>query len=106
MDDGKPPGGGGDNGENTGRSGGDDADEGNLRFEPHEGDFEGANDEALTIRLRLLAQEHADLDAAIRALEAQPHYDRLSVARLKKKKLQIKDIMQAIKDQLTPDIIA
>src|SRR5690606_35075933 len=55
---------------------------------------DGANDEALVIRLQTLTQEHADLDAAIGALEAQPHHDRLAVARLKKKKLQIKDVMQ------------
>ena len=54
----------------------------------------------------MLRQEHADLDAAIRALEAQPHFDRLTVARLKKKKLLLKDQIQAIMDQMTPDIIA
>lgn len=67
---------------------------------------DGANDEALAIKLHGLMQEHADLDAAIGALETQPHHDRLSVARLKKKKLQLKDRIQAIKDQMTPDIIA
>ncbi len=76
------------------------------RFPAQDADFSGANDEGLEIRLSLLAQEHADLDAAILALEAQPHHDRLSVARLKKRKLQIKDQMQAIRDQMTPDIIA
>ncbi len=76
------------------------------RFYACEEDFAGANDEALAIKLQILQQEHADLDAAIIALESQPHHDRLSVARLKKKKLQLKDIMQAIKDQMTPDIIA
>lgn len=76
------------------------------RFLAQEADFDGANDEALAIKLALLVQEHADLDAAIRALEDQPHHDRLSVARLKKKKLQLKDKIQAVKDQLTPDIIA
>lgn len=76
------------------------------RFPAHDDDFSGANDEGLAIKLSVLMQEHADLDAAIFALEAQPHHDRLSVARLKKKKLQIKDQMQAIKDLITPDIIA
>ncbi|NWG71447.1 MAG: DUF465 domain-containing protein [Parvularculaceae bacterium] len=70
------------------------------------GAIAGANDEALLARLQTLQQEHADLDAAIQALESQPHHDRLSVARLKKKKLQLKDIMQRVKDQMTPDIIA
>jgi hypothetical protein len=92
MHNGKPPG---------------DDDGGDHRApDGEEEDFAGANDEALLIKLQLLQQEHADLDAAIRALECQPHHDRLSVARLKKKKLQLKDIMQAIKDQMTPDIIA
>lgn len=83
-------------------NGGDDE----RRFIAREADLDGANDEALAIKLAVLMQEHADLDAAIRALEGQPHHDRLSVARLKKKKLQLKDKIQAIKDQMTPDIIA
>ncbi|MEE2691827.1 MAG: DUF465 domain-containing protein [Pseudomonadota bacterium] len=76
------------------------------QFEAREQDFAGANDEALLIKLQVMQQEHADLDAAIRALEAQPHHDRLSVARLKKRKLRLKDLMQEIRDQMTPDIIA
>ncbi|MGE0408084.1 MAG: YdcH family protein [Amphiplicatus sp.] len=99
MEDGKPPTDDGDPPED--RDG-----ETGRRFEAHEDDLAGDNDEALAVKLQILQQEHADLDAAIRALEAQPHHDRLSVARLKKKKLRLKDKMQAIKDQLTPDIIA
>jgi hypothetical protein len=72
----------------------------------NEGDFSGANDEALLIKLHVLKQEHADLDTAIRALETQSHADRLTVARLKKKKLQLKDEIQSVMEQLTPDIIA
>ena len=66
----------------------------------------GANDEALIIRLTALEQDHQDLGLAIDALESQPHYDRLAAARLKKKKLQLKDKIQEIKNALTPDIIA
>ena len=76
------------------------------RFVAVERDFDGANDEALQVKLQCLLQEHADLDAAIRALEQQSSHDRLSVARLKKRKLQLKDQMQNIKDKMTPDIIA
>ena len=76
------------------------------RIETAELEIDAANDEALLLKLTLLHEEHADLDSAIRALEAQPHHDRLSVARLKKKKLALKDRIQTIKDQLTPDIIA
>ncbi len=76
------------------------------RIETPEIEIEAANDEALLLKLALLHEEHADLDAAIRAIEAQMHHDRLQVARLKKKKLALKDRIQTIKDQLTPDIIA
>jgi len=65
-----------------------------------------ANDEALLIELHRLREEHADLGQAIEALTAQPGPDLFVIARLKKKKLQLKDRMAFIEDQLTPDIIA
>ena len=56
-------------------------------------------------RLAALRVEHRDLDAAIAALsEAGP--DQLQVARLKKRKLRLKDQISAFEDYLTPDIIA
>ena len=67
---------------------------------------EGANDEALQISLHHLQQEHADLDHAIQSLTSSPVHDSLAVARLKKRKLQLKDLIIALQDQLTPDIIA
>lgn len=76
------------------------------RFSARDQDFDGANDEALAIRLATLEEEHRDLDAAIRALEATAPYERLSIARLKKKKLNLKDDIQALKDAMLPDIIA
>ena len=76
------------------------------RFSARDQDFNGANDEALAIRLATLEEEHRDLDAAIRALEATAPYERLSIARLKKKKLNLKDDIQALKDAMLPDIIA
>ncbi len=72
---------------------------------PPKGEF-GANDEALLLRIAALEDDHGDLGKAIDALEAQPGRDRLTVARLKKKKLQLKDEIQKLKDALTPDIIA
>ncbi|MGF1543920.1 MAG: YdcH family protein [Parvularculaceae bacterium] len=66
----------------------------------------GANDEALLIRISDLEQRHGDLDLAIAALEAQASADRLAVARLKKRKLALKDLILTLKDSLTPDIIA
>jgi hypothetical protein len=56
--------------------------------------------------LARLRQEHRDLDTAIEALHHAPGSDILQVQRLKKRKLQLRDRMTFIEDQLTPDIIA
>ena len=56
--------------------------------------------------LRILEQEHRDLDAAIRALEASGSVDQLQLRRLKKKKLSLKDQMIQVENKLIPDIIA
>jgi hypothetical protein len=60
----------------------------------------------LSAELERLKQEHRDLDAAIEAMLNLPDYDRLRVQRLKKRKLQLKDQIGRIEDQLFPDIIA
>jgi len=78
----------------------------NERFAARDDDFDGANDEALAIRLATLEEEHRDLDAAITSLEHNSPYERLTIARLKKKKLHLKDQIQVIKDAMLPDIIA
>lgn len=57
-------------------------------------------------RLAALKTEHRDLDVAIAALEASGGPDQLQVARLKKRKLVLRDQMAIIEDYLTPDIIA
>ena len=54
----------------------------------------------------LLRQEHRDLDAAIDALAFAAAADQLQVARLKKRKLRLKDEIAVLEDQLIPDIIA
>ena len=76
------------------------------RFPARDEDFSGANDEAVAIRIATLEEEHRDLDAAIRALEITAPYERLAIARLKKKKLGLKDEIQKLKDSMLPDIIA
>jgi hypothetical protein len=63
-------------------------------------------EEMLRIRLELLQREHRDLDAAIAALDLALRADPLSVRRLKKRKLMLKDEMARISDEITPDIIA
>jgi hypothetical protein len=57
-------------------------------------------------RLVRLRQEHRDLDAAIDALRATAAPDQLQLARLKKRKLRLKDEIQLLEDRLIPDIIA
>lgn len=63
------------------------------------------NDEGLAARIAHLRLEHRDLDAAIEALRAGVG-DQLQLARLKKRKLLLKDEIAALQDQLVPDIIA
>ncbi len=58
------------------------------------------------VRLGVLQREHRDLDAAIHALEASGRGDQLTLRRLKKQKLVLKDQIAKIEDLLTPDIIA
>jgi hypothetical protein len=60
----------------------------------------------LRAQLARLQQEHRDLDAAIAALQDSPGSDIIQVQRLKKRKLQLRDRITFIEDQLTPDIIA
>ena len=57
-------------------------------------------------RIAELRQEHHDLDASIYALEQAPLPDQLLIARLKRKKLALRDQIAGLEDQLTPDIIA
>jgi hypothetical protein len=59
---------------------------------------------ALRAKLAELSQEHRDLDAAIQALVGT--HDIMQLTRLKKKKLQLKDQIANIENQLLPDIIA
>lgn len=60
----------------------------------------------LIAKLEELSTEHRDLDAAIDAMAFQGSSDQLALARLKKRKLQLKDQISALRDQLIPDIIA
>ncbi|GIX19533.1 DUF465 domain-containing protein [Erythrobacter cryptus] len=67
-------------------------------------------EEELRKRLELLKLEHRDLDAAIAALteaaRGSAGADMLQIARLKKRKLRLKDQIAIIEDTLLPDIIA
>jgi hypothetical protein len=65
------------------------------------------NDALAAARLQTLRIEHRDLDAAIASLiEGGGGGDQLRLARLKKRKLRLRDEIAALEDALTPDIIA
>ena len=63
-------------------------------------------EQELRKRLASLRTEHRDLDAAIDALTASGSTDQLQIARLKKRKLRLKDQIAMVEDELLPDIIA
>lgn len=64
------------------------------------------SDQELRQRLELMRQEHRDLDDAITALMESGSHDQLRAARLKKRKLHLRDRIIQIENQLIPDIIA
>lgn len=63
-------------------------------------------EEVLRVKLEVLRREHRDLDEAIQALQTTSGPDQLTLRRLKKQKLALKDRITIIEDKLTPDIIA
>jgi len=68
------------------------------------------SEEEMRKRLEMLRIEHRDLDVAIDALTAAGARvgggDQLQIARLKKRKLKLKDQISMLEDYLIPDIIA
>jgi hypothetical protein len=64
------------------------------------------NDENPVGMLEALRAEHRQLDEQIQLLSSKPTGDQLEVARLKKRKLLLKDQIQLIIDSNVPDIIA
>ena len=62
--------------------------------------------EVLRIKLERLRQDHRDLDEAIHALHEQGRADVLTLQRLKRQKLALKDQIARFEDEITPDIIA
>ena len=72
-----------------------------VRMNDDEG--EGREEESVRARLALVSLDHSDLDAAIQALMLSPLPDMMVISRLK---LLLKDEIERLRDQLTPDIIA
>ena len=57
-------------------------------------------------RLAALRTEHRDLDSAIDALSNMSTSDDVQLARLKKRKLRLKDEIKILEDMTVPNIIA
>jgi hypothetical protein len=64
------------------------------------------NDDQPITRIDALRAEHRQLDAEIAARVANGNQDLLALARLKKRKLRLKDELQMLHDAAVPDIIA
>ncbi|KJZ18295.1 YdcH family protein [Loktanella sp. S4079] len=62
--------------------------------------------DVLRVKLEVLRQEHRDLDTAIAALHESGTTDMLTLKRLKRQKLALKDRIVALEDRILPDIIA
>ena len=62
--------------------------------------------DALEAKLIELKTEHRDLDDVIARMGKQLPFDQLLMQRLKKRKLQLKDVINRVQAQLVPDIIA
>ena len=69
-------------------------------------DISMKTNDVLRVELEVFRREHRDLDEAIGALAEKGTSDQLTIRRLKKQKLLLKDIIAVIEDRLTPDIIA
>ncbi|MFW2588641.1 YdcH family protein [Sagittula sp. SSi028] len=69
-------------------------------------DLSMKSDDVLRVELEVFRREHRDLDEAIRALQDTGTADQITLQRLKKKKLLLKDKIAMIEDRLLPDIIA
>lgn len=65
-----------------------------------------SHEDVLRLKLEVLRQKHRDLDEAIHALQEKGSGAQLTIQRLKKEKLLLKDHIARIQDELTPDIIA
>ena len=64
------------------------------------------NDDEPPIPLDALKAEHRELDEQIRLRSSEPTGDQLELARLKRRKLMLKDQIERMIDSSVPDIIA
>jgi hypothetical protein len=64
------------------------------------------NENGVEQELEQLRDEHRKLDSRISEMCAQPSLNQLELARLKRRKLWLKDAIEQLRDQTVPDIIA
>jgi hypothetical protein len=64
------------------------------------------NDDEPPVPLETLKAQHRELDNQIQLLTSEPTGDQLEIARLKRRKLMLKDQIQRMIDSNVPDIIA
>ena len=68
--------------------------------------MEKYQNETLVLKLMELKVEHRDLDEVINRLLQAGQVDQLLMSRLKKRKLQLKDVVAKIESRLIPDLEA
>ena len=69
-------------------------------------DFAMKSEEVLRVELEVFRRQHRDLDEAIGALVERGTSDQLTIQRLKKQKLRLKDQIARVKDAIIPDLNA
>lgn len=70
------------------------------------GNIGDADRVALQQRIGELTVEHRDLDMAIARIERDAGHDEISVRRMKRRKLLLKDEIARLQRQLDPDVMA
>ena len=68
--------------------------------------YEMSHDEIARTRLNGLKRQHRELDEAIGQLASDGVVCPMTLGRMKKRKLVLKDQIARLEDELTPDIIA
>ena len=75
-------------------------------MEIHIATMDNLDPSLIALKLTELRVEHRDLDDAISRLVDEPSIDDLQLRRMKKRKLQIKDVISKLESRLIPDMDA
>lgn len=67
---------------------------------------EPMTDASAPFLLETLRDAHRRIDIDIEALRSKSGYDQLELARLKKRKLRLRDEIERLSDAMVPDLIA